>query len=238
MDVTARLFTWADRTLSHGRGRVWCGPWSRFELGFKQSKLKKNIPGRERSIRKYTRLFFFFFELETTLCHQSTKNGAEEDGGKDLGEGKVRNEIGARLWRISRADTFHFILRILKSHWLVLLVFIKKKDEGALLWGKWYYFSVMGQKAEAGGWPSRAGPSGNSSPTAPGHPLAQPSTPEGARCEDRKRDDRVVLRKSDHQDGGPGERQNDDVLKGWWWWSVGRKKEKGCLGTSLFWVLT
>ena len=61
MDVTARLFTWADRTLSHGRGRVWCGPWSRFEVGFKQSKLKKNIPGRERSIRKYKKFFFFFF---------------------------------------------------------------------------------------------------------------------------------------------------------------------------------
>lgn len=28
----------------------------------------------------------------------------------------VRNEIGTRLWRILRAETFHFILEIMKRH--------------------------------------------------------------------------------------------------------------------------
>lgn len=35
---------------------------------------------------------FFCLEIETTLCHQSTKSGVEGDGGKDLGEGKVSEE--------------------------------------------------------------------------------------------------------------------------------------------------
>lgn len=91
MGVTARIFTSANRILSYGRGRVWCGPWSRFEVGIKQSKLKKSIPGREKSITKYTSCFFSLI-LKPLCVTRAPRVGFEGDGGKDLGEGKVGEE--------------------------------------------------------------------------------------------------------------------------------------------------
>ena len=42
-------------------------------------------------------------------------------------EDLVRNKIGTRLWRILRAEKFHCVLEIMRSHWVVLWVFIRKE---------------------------------------------------------------------------------------------------------------
>ena len=75
----------------------------------------------------------------------------------------------------------------------------------------------MGQKAEAGEWPSRAGPGGNSSPAAPGHLLAQPSTPQGTWCEDRKPRWQDSPEKGRLPGPQPWGKEDESVLKGWWW---------------------